>query len=256
MLTACFDAGGKERDHDVVVVAGFASAAQVWKDFETAWRVRLDQDGLPEFHAGDFAHFTGAFKHGWSGEENDAKRKDLLRDLMGIIESQGLQKFVVIVPIDVHHAIDKELRKRLLVDAYVVGSMLAIGDFHQHAKRMGTERNLRYVFEKGDSEDLLRKRLEADGYETPDFEWKVPTVSRKGIHRDGFLGLQAAGWLAYEYYLSANRMLQDGPNNRWPIEQFEKMPGHPHIQTRESAYANELAMRIADETAYLGKVKQ
>jgi hypothetical protein len=112
MLTACFDAGGKELDHRVVVVGGFAGMATVWTEFQSLWNARLLADGLTEFHSGDFAQFRNAFKVGW---KNDEPRRRLLRGLKGIIEQCGLRKFGTVVPVRSQLQIDQGLRERLFL---------------------------------------------------------------------------------------------------------------------------------------------
>lgn len=49
----------------------------------------------------------------------------------------------------------------------------------------------------------LQPECTDEGYIEPDFTWKRPHTDRKGFTHDGFVGLQAAGWIAYEYYLDA-----------------------------------------------------
>jgi hypothetical protein len=48
MLTACFDGAGKP-DKPVVLVAGFASFAAVWQEFDTGWSSVLEDFVIPIF---------------------------------------------------------------------------------------------------------------------------------------------------------------------------------------------------------------
>ena len=256
MLTVCFDGAGREADHPLVVVAGFASFAGVWRDFEIRWQERLRQDGLPYFHAGEFSQSTGVFKVGWKNDET--RRRRLCQDLMSVIEACGLRKFGTVIPVEIHNSIDHALRKRLLLDAYVQGARSTVATFNNYAKSIGVNRNVKYVFEKGDSEDALRKRFADDDLNDPCFTWKSEHVDRKGIIHYGFLGLQAAGWIAYEYFLDMKR--RDDPSHRirqmrWPCQQFERLQGKMEIQSEDAAKGNEAMMRISEDTRYLGSLK-
>jgi hypothetical protein len=245
MLTCCFDGAGKEKDTsgntDVVVVAGFGSMAGVWREFDEKWTARLTKDGLTAFHAVDFAQFRGEFRDGWRADES--RRRTLTADLMEIIIEDGLMKFGTIVPVGAYRAIDTNLRADIRLDAYVTGAICAVGDLNFYALEHGMGRNVRYVFEKGDSEGALRERLRNDGFGDPDFTWKSPRVDRKGIRHDGFVGLQAADWIAYEYYLDAGRFFAGEVEDRWAFTQFETLPGRIHAQTAETAKLNEGILR-------------
>lgn len=245
MLTGCFDGAGKEQDAsastDVVVVAGFAGMAGAWSAFHEKWTARLLQDGLKTFHAVDFAQFRREFKKGW--RDNEPRRRALTRDLMDIIIEHGLRKFGNITPLGAYRTIDTKLRKTLLLDAYVMGAPCVAGDLNFYAIENGMGRNVRYVFEKGDSEDALRKRFRNDGFSDPDFTWKAPCIDRKGIEHDGFVGLQAADWLAYEYYLDAGRFVAGEPRDRWAFTEFQKLTGHIGLQLAVTAKLNEGILR-------------
>jgi hypothetical protein len=69
MLTVCFDAAGEEDQTNLIVVSGFGALGGKWNEFERLWGQRLKQDGLPYFHAVEFAHSTGAFA-GWKGDKD------------------------------------------------------------------------------------------------------------------------------------------------------------------------------------------
>lgn len=254
MLEVCFDTARTKITEGVVLVAGFAGFAGVWKDFETAWQARLERDGLTHFHAGDFAQFHGQFKTGW--REDEKRRQGLLADLMDIITVHGLRRFGCCVPLFVQEKIDPAIQN---FNAYVHAAHASVDEFQQYARENGVIRDVRYVFEKGEREVELRARFRDAGYEEPDFEWNRRTTDRKGFVRDGFLGLQAAGWLAYEYYLDALRVVIDLSkpvsqieNGRWAFRQFEQMPGR--IQFAASSRVSEAAMKIRDASTHLAKI--
>jgi hypothetical protein len=221
MLTVCFDAGGKEH-HEVLVVAGFASVASVWTDFENQWQSRLEKDNLKYFHAGDFAQSNGQFKSGW--KDNEPRRRKLSQDLMEIIQGCGLRKFgCVLEPKYFYQSMEphKNIIFAVRMKAFTLGAVVSADEFYNYAIGQGITRNLRCVFEKGDPEDALRAAFRGSGYTDPDFAWSKPHTDRKGVEHDPFLGLQAAGWIAYEYYLEAKHSRQ-----RWAFNCFEDLIGH------------------------------
>jgi hypothetical protein len=231
MLTACFDAAGKDSSGQMLVVAGFASFAGAWNEFEERWRHRLEQDSLMFFHAGDFAHSVNAFE-GWKGDE--PRRRALAGDLIGIIQATGLRKFGRILQRDdISHIRNLAKDYGVQLDGFTVAAMETVHDFHAYAKSEGVNRDVRCVFEKGDPERGLRELFDQYGLASPFFEWSKPHSDRKGFRHGGFIGLQAAGWLAYEYYLDARRLLGGPqPSDRWAFRAFESIPGHLQLMHR------------------------
>ena len=252
MLTVCFDTARTKISEGLVLVAGFGGFAKVWSEFDVAWNARLARENLIEFHAGDFAHFNKQFKTGWRDDE--PRRQALLADLMDIIRGHGLRRFGCAVPLEVHNRIDPQIRNHF--DAYVHAALASVDEFNHYARTIRVGRNVRYVFEKGEREDELRKRFRDEGYTEPDFTWKRAHEDRKGFIHDGFMGLQAAGWLAYEYYLDALRVttnfnvpvstIEEG---RWAFQQFETLPGR--IQFAASPQTSERAIKVRDASKHL-----
>lgn len=256
MLTVCFDVGRNPTSEGVIVVAGFCGEAKVWTEFDKEWNNRLQADGLTFFHAGDFAFSNGEFKQDW--RENETRRRALARDLMDIITRHGLRKFGAVVPLVIHNEIQQDIRDRNFT-AYVHGALSAVDHFNSYAHSIRAER-VKYVFEKGEREDELRQRFRDDGYQEPFFTWKKPHRDRKGFIEDGFLGLQAAGWIAYEYYVDIRNtadlgkpITQKSEEGRWAFQQFENMLGI--IQMPVSHDSAEMVIKIRDETRYLEGLK-
>jgi hypothetical protein len=230
MMTACFDAAGKTEDKNtsVVLVAGFASISSVWFEFENKWSAVLADFDLPYFHAGDFANCKPPFER-FTGDE-PAKRAVVSR-LLDVIGGCGLRKFGSVVRRKdfIQAKANLGLETDSTVDPYVLCSRYAVDQLYIFAKSEGITSNIRCVFEKGDPEDRLRKHFKKHDFPDPDFMWSK-VVYKKGIRHDPFIGLQAAGWLTWEYYvdfcrmfgLSKQKFSQDG---RFPIRVFEKMPG-------------------------------
>ncbi len=232
MLTACFDGSGKDSPtHDFLVVAGFSSFAGVWDDFDSEWDRVLKSYGVPYFHAKEFAHSAKAFSEGWKGDET--RRRAFLSSLFEVIQGCGLRKFGCILRLaDFKDVLRRkggvsELEGWLLIDAYAFAAINAVHDLNSFATREGVAKNVRYVFEKGDPESDRRQAFRGYKFSDPDFAWPRSHKDSKGAVHIPFLGLQAADWLAYEYYLDSNNLLNfEKPiRDRWPMQQFESLPG-------------------------------
>jgi hypothetical protein len=116
------------------------------------------------------------------------------------------------------------------VDPYVLCSRYAVDQLYIYAKSEGITGNIRCVFEKGDPEDRLRKHFKNNDFPDPDFMWSKLHIDRKGFCHDPFLGLQAAGWLTWEYYVDFCRLFglskqRHNDEGRFPLRVFEDLPG-------------------------------
>src|SRR5262249_24419890 len=143
------------------------------------------------------------FKTGW--RENEPRRRALLSDLMDIIRGHGLTRFGCAVPVGVHNELDSSVTDKSF-DAYAHAALAAVDHFNAYARREKVEQ-IHYVFEKGEPEDALRRRFREEGFKDPHFTWRKPHLDRKGFLDPGFMGLQAAGWVAYEYWLDMTHTL-------------------------------------------------
>jgi hypothetical protein len=150
---------------------------------------------------------------------------------MEIIIDCGLRKFGALIALEDFAETLQNISHpgASFANAFAFGGVLSADAFYAYAEREGAARNIRCVFEKGDPEESIRRAFRASGYNDPDFTWKVPRIDRKGVTHDPFIGLQAAGWIAYEYYLAhARDLVSDGKplSPRWAFAEFEKLPGH------------------------------
>jgi hypothetical protein len=254
MLVSCFDASGKTPslsiktnrhrvknttpaapDSRVMAVAGFASQAGMWAEFDTQWSGVLERYDVPSFHAADFAHSKWPFDKGWKGEER--KRRDFQSELMNVIQTCGLRKFGSILWVaDQHKAKDDmELSTDATASAYVMCCRAAVEDFIAYAIREGQRDNVKYIFEKDDEEDRLRQHFRKHSFHEPDFAWGKE-VEKKGIIQKPFLGLQAAGWIVWEYYMGFIRLIdalfKHDVEGRWALRKFQdhrEVPGDVKI---------------------------
>jgi hypothetical protein len=289
MLTVCFDASGKtpssitkrksrnsriQADSDVVAVAGFASQAGMWAEFDEKWKEVLQTYGVVYFHAGDLASCKGPFATGWRNEEQ--KKQDLQGELMGVIEDCGLRKFGSVL-----WTSDQQKAKEMLglssdptATPYVLCARSAVEDFNSHAIGEGQRDSLEYVFEKGDEEHKLRRHFEKHSFHEPTFRWSKP-VEKKGITRPPFIGLQAAGWIVWEYYMDFSRWFDKkhihkvSPPDRWAFNVFDnhrRIPGEVKVLYKSSPFMHWLQNRdssmpemqklLGESTARLEAAKQ
>ena len=229
MLTAVFDAGGSEHDQKCLVVAGFVASAADWISFDTKWRQRLADDGIAYFHMVEFAHFDGEFI-GWRNQE--ARRRQLLADLMGIIQSHAYRKFgCTVVNQILTSTLSHDLREEFYMNAYALAGRASVAQVSQWAAREQTPRqSLEYVFEDGDlGKGKLMQRMKEDGYPAPVFGAKKDRTDPNGNLIRAFTPLQAADFLAYEMFLGVKRLDDPVSNPRWAIAEFHKMPGEPGV---------------------------
>jgi hypothetical protein len=209
-----------------MAVVGFASQSAVWKEFDAKWSAVLEDYHVDFFHAGDFAFQRGQFKVGWDAQLDQQKRLDFQSKLMAVIQECGLRKFgAVLWNADRHKA---RAAMNLSIDStatpYVMCARSAVDDFIAFSLGEGQRNNIEYIFEKGDEEHALRQHFQKHDFQDPIFRWSKP-VTKKGITQDPFIGLQAAGWIVWEYYMSFSRwfgeMFKRDPKGRWALQTFD-----------------------------------
>jgi hypothetical protein len=83
ILTAYFDASGSPDEGRALVVAGYVSTVEQWREFDREWRSLLVREKVSQFHMRDFAHSLREFAE-WKGDE--PRRKRFLERLIGIIK--------------------------------------------------------------------------------------------------------------------------------------------------------------------------
>jgi len=220
MFTACFDASGTQHDQQFLVVAGFVSSADVWMNFDRAWKDRLSLDGLSHFHMVDFEHSQGEFKKGW--RNNEPRRKKLKEDLMEIIRRHAFRKFGNVIEIKtLEKALPKNKLEEYYLNAYALGSMTCVAQVIRWCKmeRIPFER-VEFVFEEGDTgQDILRKRFKHDFEILPMFKGKKDKDTPNGRIL-GFTPIQAADWFAYEVFRGCKEMNDRKNDPRWALVEF------------------------------------
>jgi hypothetical protein len=257
MLTAAFDASGHEADQLCLVVAGFASSASDWREFDREWKKRLSEDGLVYFHMVEFAQFAKQFKD-WRGQEE--RRKKLLGDLLKIISTYTYRKFgAIIVNSTFQGRLSQQVRDAFRLNAYSLAGRSCVADVNRwwvERERIKTP-PVEHVFEDGDiGKGRLMERMSRDGYPTPDFRRKKDSYTPEGILIPAFTPLQAADFLAYELFEGTKKIETDGSvdNLRWPLQEFLSMTGEPGIYEEEDLDRMGMMLNISCEVERLARV--
>jgi hypothetical protein len=207
MLTTAFDfsyheSGDRMAIDDArkfTVVAGFVSDAREWEEFDRNWRARLSQDRLTYFHMQKFAQSSGPFK-GWDKQE--ARRQELMADLLGLISGHAYRKFGVVVPRAGLEALQLNPEMPHHAEAIATSNVIAMVEEWKHREKY--HRATRYVFEQGDrAESTIRETAQRITGLNPAFEYKRE-YPEKGIV--AFTPLQAADIFAYELKKLADRL--------------------------------------------------
>jgi len=227
MLTAAFDCSGVGNQDKYFVMAGFVSPAKHWSDFDRERRARLKADNLAYFHSNPFAHATThpqkPFDSSWIGAEQ--RRRDLLKDLLGIIQLHAGRKFGCILPRDVFLMLEKVTREQYAPMQIVLTARLIWGELIDWRRREHKNSAVEMIFEQGDlGKGQLEKAIEEVSGQRPIFRHKKDNPEKSIV---AFTPLQASDLLAYEI-LKVTRE-QGRPLNevtiRFPYQELEKLPG-------------------------------
>jgi hypothetical protein len=227
MLSAAFDASGSKTDQAVLLVAGFVSSVDGWIEFDREWKARLLVDGLGYFHAQKFAQSSGPFRSGW--KDNEQRRRDLLRDLVGIIRGNTHQKFATLIFNDIHAAeMSKEIRETFYLEAYPLAGRTVAKKVMDYARSFSARFAPEFVFEDGDfDKGKLMQRFANDGYPGPIFRPKDTPNKKAGLMELGYTPLQAADLWAYELFLAEKKHRNGVPPEefRWASKELDRVPG-------------------------------
>jgi len=227
-------------------MAGFASSAERWDEFDSEWRKRLGEDGLDHFHMHAFTQCihgaAGPFDDTWINKEG--RRQRLLADLLGIIQAHAWQKFAGILPVNSFRMFSDETKKDFVPTMIATAGRLIWADVEVWRKREKFRNQSRIVFENGDTEkgSLIAALQDLTGT-VPSFEPKKDDPER-GIA--AFTPLQAADILAYE----AQKLTQkfDDPVNgidlRFPYHELERIPGDIKVLRPDGVHMLDEMMRV------------
>ncbi len=253
MFTAAFDGAGRETNQPIMVVAGFVSSAENWDEFSMLWNRRLQQDGLTYFHYKEFAR--------WDADEVKVKRP-MQRDLMKLISKYAYRKFGFIISVD---ECPQMLSDEWNIRAYALAAMDCVVQVDQWATSSERIRrsSIEYVFEDGDKgQGRLITLMQNCGLPFPLFRpGKRPEQTPSGNSIPPFVPLQAADWVAGEYFMEAQRLVgkasgkRKGP--RWGFQEFETFTGNVRYATEaKDLSALEQTFEVLARTRYLKDVSK
>jgi hypothetical protein len=250
MFTTAFDASGHESDQLIMVVAGFISSANDWIDFSKKWKERLAKDGLKYFHMKEF-------KYLWLNDE--PRRRALLNDLMEVIRTHAYLKFGVMVSIKGFGVNFSEAEKEeWLLNAYSFAGYKSVKEVCKWAQREHIKSSIEHIFEEGDlGRGKLEKLAEDSGHILQFRPGKEDRTTDSGNVISAFVPLQAADFLAAEYFMEAERRLKRNTRRdkpRWGYLQFNDMRGTIRQATGEKLKDLHRLLEITKESdIFLGE---
>jgi hypothetical protein len=237
MLTTALDCS-QDKARQFFIMGGFASSAERWTEFDAEWRKRLALDGLAYFHMYSFTQCihraVGPFDETWIGKENEGRRRNLLADLLGIVQAHAWQKFAAILPVDSFAKFSDESHNNFMPTLIATAGRFIWADVEVWRKRERFQKPSRMVFEDGDTDKgtLIDAIKELSG-RTPSFESKKD-IPEKGI--EAFTPLQGADILTYEAQKLTQKFHRsmEGIALRFPYHQLEQIPGGIRILRAEN----------------------
>jgi hypothetical protein len=146
LYAAYFDASGKE-GFPFVTVAGAVSSIKKWTRFEREWKEILENYGVTEFHATDFAASLAEYK-GWKGDK--VRRSKFLGQLIAVLKKNTNRLFTVTVDIEAWEAVNTHHRlQEYFYSPYALAGFGVVGQCVHWAKRKKAAYP-EFVFEEGD----------------------------------------------------------------------------------------------------------
>ena len=150
LYSAYFDASGKKETHASITVAGAVAPLKKWARFERDWKIILDEYGVGEFHATDFASSLGEYR-GWKGEK--AKRSEFLKRLGQVTRSTVNKLFIVTVEMDAWKTVnDRYLLAEVFHSPYAIAGYSAVHMVKRWARRKEIRSPIEFFFEDGDGD--------------------------------------------------------------------------------------------------------
>jgi hypothetical protein len=149
MLSAAyFDASGKQQGYAFLTVAGAASPIKKWIRFEKQWSQALNEEGVSEFHATDFAASEGEYKD-WKGDT--PRRSAFVRRLIKIIKENVNKLFIVTVEMPAWNEVNREyLLAETLHSPYALAGFTVTNQAMRWAMRKKADSTFKVFFEDGD----------------------------------------------------------------------------------------------------------
>ena len=256
MYTTAFDASGKEDDKATpfLVVAGFASTAKEWEDFDRSWRARLFEDHLPYFHMQAWHHWRNTSELFVDREYwNQARIDKLMDDLLEILIRHSFRKFCCVVKNESYSEhLAAPLRDQFLLNAYVLAARGVVQLAHEWTLYRDNK-PLEHIFEKGDKgKGMLMERMKIEGLAAPAFRWGKDRVDKRtGGLVPGFTPLQAADIYAYETFRFARDFPEKGNNKSRVLRQLDSVLGEPRtFAVRDLQELNDMIGQIVGDPGF------
>jgi hypothetical protein len=148
LYSVYLDASGKPETDASLVVAGAVAPVKNWIRFERAWKSVLDDEGVSEFHATDFAASQGEYRK-WKGDRD--RRASFLKRLREIIEKNVNRLFMVTVEIEAWNKVNRDyLLEEVFHSPYALAGFSAVAQLRKWAKKKKIKSPVKIVFEEGD----------------------------------------------------------------------------------------------------------
>lgn len=233
LCTVCFDESGTDDASKAAVVAGFVSNVSQWEAFTEKWVDVLKQAGLDYFHMVDFAHNKGQFK-GWT----EQRRRDLLNDLLPIIQEHTFWSVGIIVFKSVFDEVISEPVRQMLGDHYGFASLACWRHLGLVMKQVDGWMDCKMEFGARGTGALQLLYQEGSKFPTWCNEHRVLGLSFNA-KRD-FPPLQAADILAYELHKDVPRQFGNlNRKPRYPLMNLGQKKHQWHYLTQEALMATE-----------------
>jgi hypothetical protein len=141
-----FDASGQGHGYDILTVAGAAAPIKKWERFDAQWRAALNQAGVKQWHATDFASSKGEYKD-W--KKGSPRRTAFLRKLEQIIRANTNKLFSCSVEIAAWESVNTEYcLEEFFYSPYALAGCAVVESTLKWARKKSGQHE--FFFEDGD----------------------------------------------------------------------------------------------------------
>jgi hypothetical protein len=233
MLSSYYDSSAYTIGPHILVVAGYMSRVEIWKDFEREWKdhLALPQYNVPYFHMKEFTVSQGAFAKGWKGEHQ--KRREFLQGLIEIIQRNTLASFAFAVRVNEYESLLAADFTDMPLDCplrspFAYCGWMCVQKSRDYALSEGYRfPKIESYFEDGEKdEQFLRAMLKWAKFPVPGFKPKIPRCPADEL--DILTPLQAADFAAWEG-MKITRSVDENPDFDWSDvrESFKQLAKYP-----------------------------
>jgi Protein of unknown function (DUF3800) len=251
LLSAYFDDSGTDSGNSSLVIAGFASTVEQWILFDRDWLEAQTDFGAPPFHAKFFDDARRG--HGPYKTWPEAKRRDYLDRLLGIISRRTRKSFATILSKDDFEAV-VSANSVLCEYYYAPFTFSCVNCIHQVCDWRNEyygNTPLGFFFDEGHKNIGQLREVAKRALLRSDF-----MIERVTSGDDETLPpLQAADLLAFEL-CSESRAVEKGSRrySRYPLQRLDEHP-HEWLKVTQKRLLETISERIADGTFVIDGVK-